>query len=490
MLHQPIFSGRHIIYRVSNKLNMSRRRNGRGTLPTEPVSFGIESLSHEGRGIAHLDGKVAFVDGALAGEQVSAVYVRRRGRFDELKTIEVLNASLIRVAPPCEFAGLCGGCSLQHMDSDAQIEFKQSVLLEQMQHATGQSVDKIELLPKLQDATQFYRRKARLAVRVVTKKGGALVGFREKYSSFIADMDDCKVLVEEVAVLIRPLRSLITQLQGALNIPQIEVAVGEELLNSEDAAQSASSDSKLQVALVFRHLQPLCESDMQSLVHFSQEHGIQLYLQPGGNDTVHKIFPTDSVERLQYFLPDFDLQLNFHPMDFTQINAGINRKIISRALSLLELSEDDTVLDLFCGLGNFTLASARRAEKVVGVEGSQEMVLRGSENASLNGLDNVEFHAADLFKPIESEDWATAQYSKIILDPPRSGAIEIIPEIAKFGAKIIVYVSCNPATLARDTAELISAGYKLRATGVMDMFPHTTHVESMAVFDLGKRPHK
>jgi 23S rRNA (uracil1939-C5)-methyltransferase len=303
-------------------------------------------------------------------------------------------------------------------------------------------------------------------------------------------MDDCKVLVEKVAVLIRPLRSLITQLQGALNIPQIEVAVGEESLNSEDTARSTSGDCNLQVALVFRHLQPLCEPDTQSLVQFATEHGIQLYLQPGGNDTVHKIFPTDGVERLQYFLPEFDLQLNFHPMDFTQINAGINRKIISQALSLLELSEDDTVLDLFCGLGNFTLASARRAKKVVGVEGSQEMVLRGSENASLNGLENVEFHAADLFKPIESKDWATAQYSKIILDPPRSGAIEIIPEIAKFGAKIIVYVSCNPATLARDTAELISAGYKLRAIGVMDMFPHTTHVESMAVFDVGKLPHK
>jgi 23S rRNA (uracil1939-C5)-methyltransferase len=205
---------------------------------------------------------------------------------------------------------------------------------------------------------------------------------------------------------------------------------------------------------------------------------------------VHKIFPTDSVERLQYYLPEFDLQLNFHPMDFTQINAGINRKIISQALSLLELSEDDTVLDLFCGLGNFTLAAARRAKKVVGVEGSQEMVIRGSENASLNGLSNIEFHAADLFQPISEKDWAAQQYSKIILDPPRSGAIEIIPEIAKLGAKIIVYVSCNPATLARDTAELISAGYQLRATGVMDMFPHTTHVESMAVFDAGKRPRK
>jgi len=470
---------------------MSRRRHGRGRkLPAEPVSLEIESLSHEGRGIAHLDGKVAFVDGALAGEQVSATYVRRRGRFDELKTIEVLKASEDRVVPPCEFAGLCGGCSLQHMDSDAQIEFKQSVLLEQMQHATGKQLNNIELLPKLQDATQFYRRKARLAVRVVSKKGGALVGFREKYSSFIADMDDCKVLVEEVAVLIRPLRSLITGLQGGLNIPQIEVAVGEELLSSTDVADRSLDNPRLQVALVFRHLQPLSELDTQSLLQFSQEHGIHLYLQPGGNDTVHKIFPTDAVERLQYYLPEFDLRLNFHPMDFTQINAGINRKIVSQALSLLELSEDDTVLDLFCGLGNFTLASARRAKKVVGVEGSREMVLRGSENASLNGLGNVEFYAADLFQPISEKDWAAQEFTKIILDPPRSGAIEIIPEIAKLGAKTIVYVSCNPATLARDTAELTAAGYQLRATGVMDMFPHTTHVESMAVFDAGKQRRK
>lgn len=465
---------------------MSRRRHGRGKLPTEPVTLEIESLSHEGRGIAHLDGKVAFVDGALAGEQVSATYVRRRGKFDELKVSEVLKPSSLRVNPPCEFADLCGGCSLQHMDSEAQIEFKQTVLLEQMQHATAKDLHHIELLPKLQDNTRFYRRKARLAIRVVNKKGGALVGFREKYSSFIADMDNCKVLVEEVAVLIRPLREMITGLEGGQHIPQIEVAVGEELLSSEQPAQSASTDHRLRVAFVFRHLQPLSEPDRQTLLQFAQEHDIHLYLQPGGNDTVHKLFPADSVERLQYYLPEFDLQLNFHPMDFTQINAGINRKIVSQALSLLELHEEDTVLDLFCGLGNFTLASARRAKKVVGVEGSQEMVLRGSENAALNGLTNVEFYAADLFKSIAEKDWAATSYSKIILDPPRSGAIEIIPEITKLGAKTIVYVSCNPATLARDTAELISAGYKLRATGVMDMFPHTRHVESMAVFDAEK----
>ena len=201
---------------------------------------------------------------------------------------------------------------------------------------------------------------------------------------------------------------------------------------------------------------------------------------------MHKIAPADTVERLQYFLPEFDLQLNFHPMDFTQINAGINRKIISQALTLLELNEEDTVLDLFCGLGNFTLATARVAKKVIGVEGSEEMVLRGSENAALNALGNVEFFAADLFQPIAEKEWANLKYSKIILDPPRSGAIEIIPEIAKLGARTIVYISCNPATLARDTAELIKAGYCLRTAGVMDMFPHTTHVESMAVFDAGK----
>jgi len=469
---------------------MSRRRQGRGKLPKEPVTLEIESLSHEGRGIAHLDGKVAFVDGALPQEQVSAAYVRRRGRFDELKSMEVLKASGSRVTPPCTFAGLCGGCSLQHMDSDAQIEFKQSVLLEQMQHATGKTLDDIELLPKLQDVTQFYRRKARLAVRIVSKKGGALVGFREKYSSFITDMDDCRVLVQEVAMLIAPLRELITGLQGGQNIPQIEVAVGEQAPEDGDAAQSTTSGSALQVALVFRHLQPLSESDTQSLVEFSEKYAIHLYFQPGGNDSVHKVFPSDGIDRLQYYLPEFDLQLKFHPMDFTQINAGINRKIISRAISLLDLREEDTVLDLFCGLGNFTLAAARHAQKVVGVEGSNEMVLRGTENASLNGLSNVEFYEADLFQSLAGKNWAGQEFTKIILDPPRSGAIEIIPEIAKLGAKTIVYVSCNPATLARDTAELIGAGYKLRASGVMDMFPHTTHVESMAVFDAGNQLRK
>lgn len=459
---------------------MSRRRHGRGKLPSEPVTLEVTSLSHEGRGVAHLEGKVAFVDGALAGEQVSANYVRRRGRFDELKTSTVIQPSSHRVTPPCEFAGLCGGCSLQHMDVNAQIEFKQSVLLEQMQHATGLDIAAFDLLPKLQDATQHYRRKARLAIRIVNKKGGALVGFREKYSSFITDMNNCKVLVEKVAQLIEPLRLLITDLQGRYSIPQIEVAVGE--------TPSPQTDSLYldKVALVVRHLQALSDSDSNALCLFAEQHQFDLYLQPGGNDSVHKMFPRDGLDRLHYFLPEFELQMNFHPMDFIQVNAGINRKIVSRALSLLELSKDDTVLDLFCGLGNFTLALARQAKNVVGIEGSEEMVLRGQENASLNNIDNAQFYTADLFQSIEAKEWSKLEYSKILLDPPRSGAIEIIKEVASLGAEKIVYISCNPATLARDSVELISAGYSLRSAGVMDMFPHTTHVESMAVFEREK----
>ncbi len=466
---------------------MSRRRQGRGRLPSEPVILDITSLSHEGRGVAHIEGKVAFVDGALADEQVSASYVRRRGRFDELKTATVLSPSPLRVTPPCGYAGLCGGCSLQHMDVNGQIEFKQSVLLEQLRHATGLELDNLEILPKLQDATEHYRRKARLAIRVVNKKGGALVGFREKYSSFITDMSDCKVLVKEVAELIQPLRVLITELRSSHSVPQIEVAVGEVLDQSKHEKTQLAQAYQHRVALVFRHLQPFTESDNTALLGFAQKHEIDLYLQPAGNASVHKIFPADTAERLQYFLPEFDLQLNFHPMDFTQVNAGINRKIISRALELLELEKEDTVLDLFCGLGNFTLAIARQVRQVVGVEGSEEMVARGFENATLNRIANVQFYAADLFQSIHAKEWSQLKYNKILLDPPRSGAIEIIAEIAKLQAEKIVYISCNPATLARDSAELIKAGYKLRATGVMDMFPHTTHVESMAVFQLGKK---
>jgi 23S rRNA (uracil1939-C5)-methyltransferase len=447
----------------------------RQKLPAEPVELEITGINHEGRGIARREGKVAFVAGALTGETVSAQWVRKHSAYDEFKALEIHNPSSERVKPKCAFTEQCGGCSLQHWGSAEQIAFKQSVLLELMTKATGLSVHNFELLQPLLADTEGYRRKARLGVRLVPKKGGVLVGFREKYSSFITEMDNCSVLIEEVACLIEPLRQMIAELDSARVLPQIEVAAGDK---------SKADLEHNHVALVFRHLEELSAADITELTAFGENHGVDIYLQSGGVDTVTKLTPSDGVERLHYFLPEFDLQLDFHPMDFTQINAKINRKIVSQAVQKLRLNDTDVVLDLFCGLGNFTLAIARASSQVVGVEGSSEMVKRGYENAALNSLENAEFFEANLFEPISSKPWYNKKYTKILLDPPRSGAGEIIAEVAALKAQRIVYVSCNPATLARDTALLLAHGYKLEAAGVMDMFPHTTHVESMAVFDL------
>lgn len=454
---------------------MSGRRYRRPKLPTDPVTLSVTALSHEGRGISHIEGKVAFVDGALPGEQVSALYIRQRSSLDELCIDAVLSPAADRVQPRCEFAGTCGGCSLQHMHSDSQIAFKQQMLLEQFAHVADIAAADFDLLPYLQASTWHYRRKARLAVRMVMKKGGALVGFREKYSSFITDMDNCQVLNARVAALIAPLRACISGLRGSHVIPQIEIAVGEY------AANEASTNHD-HVALVFRHLEVLHAEDLQALTAFAQLHRFDLYLQPGGVESVHKLYPPDDNPRLAYYLPDFDLRMAFHPLDFTQINAEINRQIIRQALGLLELQATDTVLDLFCGLGNFTLPLARHCFQVVGVEGSKEMVARGEENASSNGITNARFYAANLCESLSDKPWASERFTKILLDPPRSGAIELIPHIAALGVAKIVYISCNPATLARDATALKAAGYQLQAAGVMDMFPHTTHVESMAVF--------
>ena len=458
---------------------MSKRRFRRQKLPLEPIELEISSISHEGRGVAHREGKVAFVDGALKGERVSAQFVRKRSKFDEFKTLEVQNPSEQRVEPPCQFTHQCGGCSLQHWMPKEQIKFKQSVLLEQMTHATGLAETDFELLKPLLGPTLNYRRKARLGVRLVEKKGGVLVGFREKYSSFITEMDNCSILIPEVARLIAPLRELIGTLESKRSIPQIEVAAGD--MPNIDVELNLN-----QVALVFRHLEELVEADITQLTEFAETHGIHLYLQPAGNDSVHKVYPDGDADRLQYSLPEFGLQLNFHPMDFTQINAGINRAIVSQALEKLDLKKEDTVLDLFCGLGNFTLAIATQAGEVVGVEGSEEMVRRGYENASANEINNVKFFAANLAESMANKEWGSIKFNKVLIDPPRSGAAEIIEEIAALKAEKIVYVSCNPSTLARDTASLLSSGYRLISAGVMDMFPHTTHVESMAEFELIK----
>jgi 23S rRNA (uracil1939-C5)-methyltransferase len=458
---------------------MTNRRKRKNKLPSEAVELTISGMSHEGRGVSHIEGKVAFVDGALPTETVSATYVRNRSQFSELKVVEVIQASSERVTPPCEFTAMCGGCSLQHWHGDKQLDFKQGVLLEHLQHTAQLDADSFQVLPQIKAKTTNYRRKARLAVRKVMKKGGVLIGFREKYSSFITDMDNCQVLVAEVAVLIEPLKTLLFSLKAADEIPQIEVAVGES-----DADADADESANKCVALVIRHLKPLSDADKLSLEHFAAEKSLDIYLQAAGVDSVKKLFPKDDIDRLHYYLPEFDLDVSFHPMDFTQINGEINRSIVSRTIEMLDLTEEDTVLDLFCGLGNFTLPMARKAGRVVGIEGSEKMVERGTENSKHNDISNTEFYTADLSNPIENKNWYQEKYTKVFLDPPRSGAIEIIPQIAKLKASKIVYVSCNPATLARDTAELLKHGYRLNSAGVMDMFPHTTHVESMAEFFL------
>lgn len=453
---------------------MSPRKSRRRKIPVEPIEVNVESLSHEGRGVTRIEGKVAFVEGALAGETVLAKYVYSRSQFDVLSTEKILLKNDARIESDCPVSGICGGCSLRHMHPDQQLEMKQEMLLDLLQRATGLTSFDFELLPKLAADASHYRRKARLAVRYVQKKGGALVGFREKHSSFITVMDDCRALVSEVSNLIVSLKSLISSLSSAADIPQIEVAAGET---------EPDLKAPLEIALVFRHLKPLSPADQHALTQFASEHRIHCYLQPGGLDSVHRIYPDVGKERLAYFLPDEEVQFAFHPMDFTQINGPVNRKIVSRVVDLMTVQPGESVLDLFCGLGNFTLPLAKQGAQVVGVEGSHALVSRGYENADLNNLKGLEFYCADLFKPLNDAEWAQQRYDRILLDPPRSGAIEVIQQIRRFSPKQIVYVSCNPATLARDSAELLALGYQLKSAGVMDMFPHTAHVESMAVFE-------
>ena len=441
---------------------MSRRR--RKPKVFEQVELQVDSLGHDGRGIAKRDGKCVFVDGALAQEKVLAEIQRKRSRYEEAKTVEVITESPLRVKPVCEQAQICGGCSLQHLESNAQLELKQSVLLEQLKHFGGLAPDK--LTPVTVGSFYHYRRKARLGVRYVTKKDKVLVGFREKGNSFITDINECHILDARIGGKLRELGTLIQSMGASRTIPQIEVAIGDD-----------------QVALVFRHLEALSNEDLEKLIGFGQQHEIEIYLQPGNNDSVHKVWPETGEERLIYRLEDYRLEMRFHPMDFTQVNATINREMVKRAVTGLDPQPEERVLDLFCGLGNFTLPLARSGASVVGVEGSEAMVKRGAENAAHNNLDNVEFYAADLTQDMTQQPWAQQGFDKILIDPPRSGALEMVQIMTQWRPKKIVYVSCNPATLARDAGELKMQGYKLTEAGILDMFPHTTHVESIAVFE-------
>jgi len=446
---------------------MSRRR--RKVLPKEPVRCVVDSLGHDGRGIARQEGKIQFVDGAMPGETVMAKVVGSRSKFDELRTVDVLEPAPERVTPPCDYADLCGGCSLQHMAADAQIEFKEKTLKEHFAHFGG--IEPEEWIAPLRSENPLgYRRKARMGVRYVQARESVLVGFREKRNSFLTDIDRCVVMDPRIGERITPLRELLHSLDAFNRVPQVEVACGD------DAA-----------AMVFRNMDALSESDTAALIAFGQAHDLHIYLQPKGPDTVYRIWPEGGEERLSYRLEAFDLTMKFHPMDFTQVNAGINSTMVSRAVDWLDIQPGERVLDLFCGLGNFTLPLARRAGEVVGVEGDEAMVVRGRENAELNGLDNVRFHGADLQADFTSQPWAGEGFDKILIDPPRSGAQEVCEYLTAFGARRIVYVSCNPATLARDAGVMVRNGYRLVRAGVMDMFPHTTHVESIALFERVKK---
>lgn len=425
----------------------------------------VHSLSHDGRGIASIEGKTTFINGALPNEKVAYKITQKRSHYNDAETLEVIEPSAERVTPPCQHFGLCGGCSLQHMSIYTQSLLKQNTLLDQLKHFGN--VAPLAILPPLQTLAIGYRRKARLGVKFVIKKNKMLVGFREKSSRYLADLERCAVLHPLVGEKLMVLAQLIMTLESYNQIPQIEVAMGDE-----------------KAALVFRHMESLSAHDKEKLIAFGQAHQFHIYLQPNSPMTVTKLWPVNGQDRLAYTLPDFELEFLFHPLDFTQINLEMNRLMVKQAIDLLDLQPTDHVLDLFSGIGNFTLPIARYAKFVTGVEGGNEMVLRAEDNAHHNRIGNVDFYAANLENPSSSAPWMKIAYDKLLLDPPRAGAKDILPYLPQLNPKKIVYVSCNPATLARDAGEIVHRyGYQLNQAGIMNMFPHTSHIEAMAIFD-------
>jgi len=427
------------------------------------IEADITDLTHDGRGVAHISGKAVFVAGALAGERVRLRDVRKHRHYDEAAVEEVLRVSPDRVAPRCKHFGVCGGCALQHLDPAAQIAAKQRLLLENFERIG--KVQPSAILPALTDSPWGYRRKARLSAKFVEKKGRMLVGFRETNGRYVADIERCEVLLPAVGERIAAITAMLESLEGKREIPQIEIAAGDNL-----------------VALVFRHLQPLSNADTQALTRFGQANDLAIFLQPGGIDSVAPLWPAGA--QLNFELPAYDVTLDFRPLDFIQVNGGMNRRMIDHALALLDPQPSDRVLDLFCGLGNFTLPLARRAAQVVGVEGEAGLVQRARDNATKNGIANATFHSADLAADQRATAWAKADYELLLLDPPRSGADAVLDYLPRKSTRRVVYVSCHPASLARDAGILVDKhGFKLTSAGVMDMFPHTAHVESIALFE-------
>lgn len=461
-----------------------------------PMPFVINNLTHDGRGVAMFGtdsshepakhGKKVFVSFALPNETVNVKITSAKAGFEEGDALEVVaNPSTERQLPPCPHFTVCGGCSLQHWQADGQIAFKQSVLAELLTHHAGVQPDNW-LAPLVGDRIG-YRTKARMGVRFVDKKGTALVGFRERASNFLADIDECIILDKRVGEKLTELKALIATLDGKYDIAQLELAMGETLSDVPDSQKS--------VAVIVRNLKPLSDRDLSILQAFFKTQNWQLYLQPKGMDSVQRIDdPQGRVSSLHipptgglfYRLPDFGLTYEFSPLDFTQVNLSVNRKMMNLACELLGLQKGERVLDLFCGLGNFSLPMAKLVGEtgfVVGVEGSLEMTYRAKMNAATNGLHHTEFYAQDLTQDFSHLPFVDDGFDALLIDPPRSGAWEVMAYLPKFNAKRIVYVSCNPITLARDSKALIEAGYRLTHAGVMDMFCHTGHVESIARFE-------
>lgn len=425
----------------------------------------IESLDNEGRGIARREGKTIFVEGALPGERVRFASYRRKPNYELATANHIFNASALRMQPQCPHFGICGGCSMQHLDATGQAAVKQRALEDAFWHIARIRPEVI--YPAIHGQAWGYRSRARLSVRLVPKKGGVLVGFHERRSSYIADMDSCAVLPPHVSALLPMLKRLFGGLSVADRLPQVEVAVGDAV-----------------TVLVLRILQPLTPADEATLRQLADAQRIQFWLQPGGPESARPFHPIEAPP-LKYVIPDFGLEMHFRPNEFTQVNHGINRMLLRRTVNLLQPGSGERIGDLFCGLGNFTLPIARSGAFAFGVEGSHALVSRAQENAALNGLSgSTSFAVANLFAatPELLDGWG--RLDKWLIDPPREGAIELVKAIGEGGPSRIVYVSCNPATLARDAAVLVrEKGYRLCGAGIANMFPQTSHVESIALFD-------
>ena len=441
---------------------MARRR--RPKLPTEPITVEVTDLAHDGRGVGRVDGKAVFVHGALPGETVTARVIDVARKHDEAICQQVISASPERVEPGCPWFNDCGGCALQHLSHEGQLRWKHKRLVDNLERLG--EVSPAEWLPPISDEPWSYRRRARLSARWVKAKDRVLVGFREPQGRFVADVGHCPVLHPDFSHRLADLSELLGEMTVAKAVPQIETASGD---NGS--------------AIVIRHLEPLAPEDLDRLRAWSAHHQIAIYLQPKGPTTVFRLCP--EAHELHYRLDEFNLELAFHPQHFIQVNARINQKLIARALDLLALQGDERVLDLFCGLGNFTLPLATRAAHVTGIEGAAELIEAAKANARRNGLaDKIELDVADLTESVADRSWYRAGFDAVLVDPPRSGALEILPVIAGCGARRVVYVSCNPATLARDAGVLVrDHGFRLVSAGIADMFPHTAHVESIALFE-------